>query len=208
MITWDTDVNAPGCPGQIVNDDGRTILVQADEDCPRVASIFGWSKRTVQRRLALNQCSHHSTDGTVDCDECGVNTSEFIGAACKHLENTHGRTADDPGYFNERGDEMSTNEYTPGPWTCTSGMVWKAGRKGDGIPIARMDRIPGNGTSPVERDANARLIAAAPNLLAACEAALPALSAHERTGCDCPDSEAARLIRAAIEKATTEGGGA
>ena len=33
--------------------------------------------------------------------------------------------------------------------------------------IAWMDRESGNGTMPVERDANARLIAAAPDLLAA-----------------------------------------
>lgn len=55
--------------------------------------------------------------------------------------------------------------HTPGPWTCHSGMVWQ----GD-MPIARMDREPGNGTTPIERDANAHLIAAAPDLLAACEA--------------------------------------
>ena len=40
----------------------------------------------------------------------------------------------------------------------------------------------------------------APELLEACRTALPALSAHEQTGCDCPDSEAARLLRAAIAK--------
>ena len=32
-----------------------------------------------------------------------------------------------------------------------------------------MDREHGNGTAPVERDANARLIAAAPDLLRACK---------------------------------------
>ena len=49
--------------------------------------------------------------------------------------------------------------------------------------------------------ADAILFAAAPELLAACKAALPAMSAHAATGCDCPDSEAARLLRAAIAKA-------
>ena len=66
-----------------------------------------------------------------------------------------------------------SNTYTPGPWVCHSGMVYKDGPnvwpKGNenGIPIARMDREPDNGTFPVERDANARLIAAAPELLEA-----------------------------------------
>jgi len=66
---------------------------------------------------------------------------------------------------------MANDKHTPGPWTCHCGMVYKDGPsvypKGDewGIPIARMDREPGNGTFPVERDANARLIAAAPDLL-------------------------------------------
>lgn len=63
--------------------------------------------------------------------------------------------------------------FTPGPWVCHSGMVWKDGPnvypKGteDGIPIATMCREPNNGTLPVERDANARLIAASPQLLKA-----------------------------------------
>jgi hypothetical protein len=67
--------------------------------------------------------------------------------------------------------------HTPGPWTCHTGSVYKDGPtvypKGqdEGIPICHMDREPGNGTMPVERDANARLIAAAPDLLAALEAA-------------------------------------
>lgn len=50
-------------------------------------------------------------------------------------------------------------------------------------------------------DRTVALIEAAPELLEACKAALPALSAHEQTRCDCPDSEAARLLRAAIAKA-------
>ena len=58
-------------------------------------------------------------------------------------------------------------QFTPGPWRYDSGMVYTADLS---IPIARMDREPGNGTFGAERDANARLIAAAPDLLAACEA--------------------------------------
>lgn len=61
-----------------------------------------------------------------------------------------------------RASAMNT-QHTPGPWRVCSGMVETA----RGIPVAHMDRAPGNGTQPVERDANARLIAAAPELLAA-----------------------------------------
>ena len=57
-------------------------------------------------------------------------------------------------------------KYTPGPWICHSGMVWKPDDTGDGTPIARMDRDTDK-TAPTERDANARLIAAAPELKAA-----------------------------------------
>jgi hypothetical protein len=100
MITWDTDVNAPGCPGQIVNDDERTVLVQPDTDCPAVASTFGWSLRRVQRRWWRNPCKHDSTDGTIDCAMCGVTGPEFIAAAYAYLKSNHGATAEDPGYFN------------------------------------------------------------------------------------------------------------
>ncbi len=67
---------------------------------------------------------------------------------------------------------MSKYNHTPGPWVCHSGAVWKDAPdvypKGDnsGIPIALMDREQGNGTDPVERDCNAKLIAKAPELLA------------------------------------------
>ena len=65
------------------------------------------------------------------------------------------------------------SKHTPGPWQCVSGAVeTRIGPQGaaPGIPIASMDREPGNGTLPVERDANARLIAAAPDLLEAAKA--------------------------------------
>lgn len=53
---------------------------------------------------------------------------------------------------------------TPGPWICHSGMVWKPDPSlEDGIPIARMDRETSH-TTPVERDANAKLIACAPEM--------------------------------------------
>lgn len=61
------------------------------------------------------------------------------------------------------------SNYTPGPWIMHSGMVWDA--KGE-VGIARMDRDEPN-TEPCERDNNARLIAAAPELLEALKNLLP-----------------------------------
>ncbi len=61
--------------------------------------------------------------------------------------------------------------HTTGPWVYHLGCVYAdcptAYPKGKdtGVPIAHMDREPGNGTTPCERDANARLIAASPGLL-------------------------------------------
>jgi hypothetical protein len=50
--------------------------------------------------------------------------------------------------------------HTPGKWVTVSGTV----ETENGTPIAKMDRETGNGTLPVERDDNARLIAAAPEM--------------------------------------------
>lgn len=97
-IVWDTDVNAPCCPGQIVADDGRTVLVQTDWDYPSVAQSFGWSLREVQQPECAEPCDHDSTDGTVDCG-CGVTATEFISAAREWLEDNDGVAVDDPGYF-------------------------------------------------------------------------------------------------------------
>ncbi len=67
-------------------------------------------------------------------------------------------------------------KHTPGKWQVTSGMVETV----EGIPIAEMDREPGNGTLPVERDANAHHIVKCVNshlyLLEACKAMAEYLS--------------------------------
>lgn len=110
-ITWDTDCNAPGCPGQIVAEDGRSVLIQTDWDYPGVASSFGWSIRDAQRTYDGDvdsdgqehddpvPCDHDGTDGTVTCPTCGMTAGEFIGAAADWLTDHDGATADDPGYF-------------------------------------------------------------------------------------------------------------
>lgn len=132
-IAWSTDVNAPCCPGEIVNDDGRTLLIQNDFECPSVAGTFGWSTRFVQKcpacgsvssydDLDLNEenpycagisscrvqnfscCLHDGTDGTVDCKECGITASQFISDAYDWLRENDGAEVDDPGYFTESAD--------------------------------------------------------------------------------------------------------
>ena len=106
---------------------------------------------------------------------------------------------------------MSKYSYTPGPWVCHSGAVYKDGPnvwpKGEenGIPIAKMDREPDNGIIPVERDANARLIAAAPELLKALHKArehLEFCGYGDRYERDCAYGEGLpKLIDEAIDKA-------
>lgn len=119
-ITWNTDVNAPCCPGEIVAEDGRTWLIQTDTDFPGVARTLGFALRDLQACPECGQvvrvdsaadepaecpdhggfasCDHAGTDGTVDC-ECGVTAADFISAAREFLSDADGATADDPGYF-------------------------------------------------------------------------------------------------------------
>lgn len=67
---------------------------------------------------------------------------------------------------------MGNGKHTPGPWAVKSGSVWtKHSCYEDATQFARiayMDRDCPH-TRPTERDANARLIAAAPELLEALE---------------------------------------
>lgn len=74
------------------------LLVQCDYDYPATAESLGWNLRRVQvgpdRETRVLQrapnrghgCAHSGTDGTVDCPDCGVNASEFIGAAGAYLD--------------------------------------------------------------------------------------------------------------------------
>lgn len=122
-ITWTTDCDAPCCPGMIVADDGREILVQSDWDYPGTADTFGWSARSIQRCRQCGHvatdvdcgrlwecpecghggeaCDHGPTDGTVDCPLCGVSAGDFITAAGDWLRDNDGAETDDPGYFED-----------------------------------------------------------------------------------------------------------
>jgi len=118
MITWDAYPPAP-CQGQILSDDDRSILVQTDWDYPGIATTFGWDKTSIQFCLECHvidcefmddylcpkcnehyqYCDHTHTDGTVDCKDCGLTATDFIGAASDWLDDNDGATVEDPGYF-------------------------------------------------------------------------------------------------------------
>jgi hypothetical protein len=79
-----------------------------------------------------------------------------------------------------------TMKHTPGPWEAIGSNV----ASDDGMVAITKVLWPGDN----ERDAaNARLIAAAPELLAACRDALEV----EEDMAQCPDSELAKRLRAA-----------
>lgn len=106
MITLDSNPSDAPCCLKIVNDDGRDVLVQTDRDWPGIASTFGWSIVNVQApglgydaEYYRPACHHHSTDGTVDCRECGITAGQFIEAAREWLDDHDGAEAEDPGYF-------------------------------------------------------------------------------------------------------------
>lgn len=92
--------------------------------------------------------------------------------------------------------------HTPGPWALEANEV----RAGDNL-IA--DVMGGEGTRFIDdKDnteclANARLIAAAPELLEACEIALTFLESHSARAL-WPKSESVAALSAAIAKATAQ----
>ena len=89
------------------------------------------------------------------------------------------------------------NKHTPGPWHVASGSVYSE----TGATIAHMFREPerGNTIRPVERDTNAALIAAAPDMYEALETALAGFTNIGKPGVM---SAAMHAIRAALAKAT------
>ena len=89
-------------------------------------------------------------------------------------------------------------EHTPGPWVQNSLMVSEANQP---INVGRDICHCGMGMrrDPFESEANARLIAASPDLLAACEFALECLVDWDRE-----NGEAGDMLRTAIAKAKGE----
>jgi hypothetical protein len=72
------------------NDPADSVLVQTDWDFPGVAQSAGWSLDMVQGQAI--DCDHDSTDGTVDCDGCGLSANEFISAARDWLYDHNGES--------------------------------------------------------------------------------------------------------------------
>jgi hypothetical protein len=97
------------------------------------------------------------------------------------------------------------SKHTPGPWTIREpGYIEAKTRKGHSVYLVgyaynlEIARACERG----EVEANARLIAAAPELLAACEAAKPLLAMWARHAGSPSAGEALGKITAAIAKAT------
>lgn len=115
-IMINTDINAPGCPCEIVPvcECGnqvrgmKSILVQSDWAYPSIASSFGWDIKYVQKLVidedgneleGYEDCEHDGTDGTVRCELCKLTASDFIAAAYDFLTENDGLIVDDHGYF-------------------------------------------------------------------------------------------------------------
>ena len=93
-----------------------------------------------------------------------------------------------------------TTKHTPGPWHIgmrPGPIVY--GPQGEQVADLRADLLP-----PGENRANARLIAAAPKVLAAAKAILPLLSYHGQKGCDagCEDCAAIDALEAILSEVT------
>lgn len=85
--------------------------------------------------------------------------------------------------------------HTPGPWSVSAGSIWATSQWGARVRIAPVDsHSPMNG---IDSAANARLIAAAPDLLAAAKYLMADLK-HSYE----PRVEALDKLEAAIAKAT------
>lgn len=92
---------------------------------------------------------------------------------------------------------MNTRKHTPGPWVADDGAI---ARQFDNSTIARIV----GARSSVEHQANARLIAAAPDLLTACIRAESFMSGFEGDSEQLGIDEDLQVIRTAIAKAAEE----
>lgn len=92
-----------------------------------------------------------------------------------------------------------SNTHTPGPWTAHIERFSTSIQIGEAFVSAPYQPPNGRGRCP-QQDADARLIAAAPDLLAACEAAIETIEDAENTAnTNCEPTLV--LLRAAIAKA-------
>ena len=99
-------------------------------------------------------------------------------------------------------------QHTPGPWRVEFGCVYRVGLRGygpDGDEMSRIALMDRDNplTIPTERDANARLIAAAPELLKAGKCVIAAWLEATPGGNIAEISPLLGKLRAAIAKAET-----
>ena len=95
---------------------------------------------------------------------------------------------------------MSKQAHTPGPWKVSgyhrAVLESKVSKDGCSITIANMPKCAGPGFEKGFNETNAKLIAAAPDLLKACQEALDYIGGYYKI-CPC------KKLRKAIDKATT-----
>ena len=89
-------------------------------------------------------------------------------------------------------------DHTPGPWRVLYPGIYDVENP---YPIAKVHKTDRSGT---EIDANARLIAAAPNMLAALKEIISILGGTCWDGCRKRDCRSVRVARAAIAKVKGE----
>lgn len=117
LITWNTDVNAPCCPGEILADNGQSILIQTDWDYPGTAGTFGWNIASVQDATREGDFDYFADCGVRKCRECN--------GAFYPME-TESHYSDELGYFLQcpecRGVTEDflpcRHEYTDGTIDC------------------------------------------------------------------------------------------
>ena len=107
-----------------------------------------------------------------------------------------------------RNEYQREAQHTPGPWRLEAGrtIVTSSGAFYLAYGSDAHTSLP-HFTSPTELDANARLIAAAPDLLAALEAVDNVIELVECGDPQCSDASPCegRIVRAAIAQATGRG---
>jgi hypothetical protein len=99
------------------------------------------------------------------------------------------------------------SKHTPGPWEFDgTSYIWADMSSGKMIAQIRgwgWLQKKGEEAAIAEQEANAHLIAAAPELLEACASIVVSIASKTKylEGCDCADCQSIRLVYAAIAKA-------
>ena len=96
---------------------------------------------------------------------------------------------------------MSNTSHTPGPWKHSSFQVWAQGKAGNtfGTLVASLRRSP---ATDAVAEADANLIAAAPELLAACEEIIEGMIDGKNSTNKNVTMYAIQMVKSAIAKAT------